>query len=357
MLRWRMSDTPTPTANPEFSGADGRSGADGDPGRRSGPAIHPLESDFGLLRPVSVGGPSAMGPVSAPRRPRRAWRVLPWVLVVLGCLVLLDAGVTLVWQEPLTALYARIQQDELSGTLHRLERAAPTPVERRRLAHLPSEAGRIAFLASELQRRAGAGSPVGVIHIPHIHADFVVVKGTGTSELEKGPGMYRETRFPGIPGTTAIAGHRTTYLAPFRHIDALRAGDHILLDMPYAHFTYTVIGNRVVLPTDVGAAVDPVGYSRLVLSACTPLFSAEKRLLVYARLTSVTPEGAARVSLTSGARTLPGGALGLPPAALPLVRGAAGQGPPATGQGPPAASQGAPAPAQQAPPIESAPPT
>ena len=67
-----------------------------------------------------------------------------------------------------------------------------------------------------------------------------------------------------------------------------------MLNMPYAHFTYTVTGERVVAPTDVGAAVANVGYSRLVLSACTPLFSAAKRLLVYARLTRTVPKGAAR---------------------------------------------------------------
>ncbi len=259
------------------------------------------------LRPLP---PLHSRPPRRSRRPRWAARALSWALIVLGSLVLLDAAVTLVWQEPLSALYARIQQDQLKGTLRGIERSAPTPVERRRLALLPSEAGRIAFLASELQRHAGDGSPVGIVHIPRIHADYVVVKGTGTSELEKGPGVYPETRFPGIPGTTAIAGHRTTWLAPFRHIDALRPGDRILLDMPYAHFTYTVVGSRVVLPTDVTAAVDPVGYSRLVLSACTPLFSAAERLLVYARLTSTVPVGAAR--LTSGARTPPGGALGRP---------------------------------------------
>ncbi len=71
--------------------------------------------------------------------------------------------------------------------------------------------------------------------------------------------------------------------------------------MPYAHFTYTVIGQEVVAPTDVRAAVDQVGYSRLVLSACTPLFSAAKRLLVFARLTRTVPVGAAR--------RLPGGVL------------------------------------------------
>lgn len=244
---------------------------------------------------------SGLPPAGGHRR-RRTWRALSWVLILVGVLALLDAGITLVWQEPFSALYARLQQDRLNGALHTIERAPPTSVERQRLAALPVERQRIAFLAHELQRHAASGSPVGSIHIPRIQASFVVVNGTGTSELEKGPGVYPETHFPGIPGTTAIAGHRTTYLAPFRHIDALRPGDRILLDMPYAHFTYVVTGHRVVNPSDVGAAIDSVGYSRLVLSACTPLFSAAQRLLVYARLLSTVPVGAARW-LTSGART------------------------------------------------------
>jgi sortase A len=226
---------------------------------------------------------------------RRAWRVLSVVLILTGALALIDAGVTLVWQEPLTALYAKLRQDHLSGTLRAVERAAPTPLERRALASLPDERRRIAFLARELERHTGGGSAVGRIVIPLINASYVVVKGTDTSDLQSGPGIYSETSFPGVAGTTAIAGHRTTYLAPFRHIDALRRGSRILLDMPYAHFIYTVIGERVVAPSDVGAAVGNVGYSRLVLSACTPLFSAAKRLLVYARLTSTVPEGAARL--------------------------------------------------------------
>jgi sortase A len=231
----------------------------------------------------------------APRRTRRTWRVLSVVLILAGVLALIDAGVTLVWQEPLTALYAKLRQDHLSGTLRAVERAAPTPLERRALASLPDERRRIAFLARELERHTGGGSAVGRIVIPLINASYVVVKGTDTSDLQGGPGIYSETSFPGVAGTTAIAGHRTTYLAPFRHIDALRRGSRILLNMPYAHFTYTVIGERVVAPTDVRAAVGNVGYSRLVLSACTPLFSAAKRLLVYARLTSTVPEGAARL--------------------------------------------------------------
>ncbi len=229
------------------------------------------------------------------RSSRRAWHILSIVLILAGALVLIDAGVTLVWQEPLSALYAKFRQDSLSGTLRAAEQATPTLIERRALASLPDERRRIAFLASELQRRAGDGSPVGRIEIPRIGASYVVVKGTDTSDLESGPGIYSETSFPGVAGTTAIAGHRTTYLAPFRHIDSLRQGSRILLNMPYAHFIYTVTGERVVAPTDVSAAVGEVGYSRLVLSACTPLFSAAKRLLVFARLTRTVPIGAARV--------------------------------------------------------------
>jgi sortase A len=229
------------------------------------------------------------------RASRRGWRVLSIALIALGALVLIDAGVTLVWQEPFSALYAKFRQDHLSGTLRAAERAAPTQVERRALASLPDERRRVAFLAGELQRHAPNGSAVGRIVIPKIDASYVMVKGTDTSDLESGPGIYSETNFPGIAGTTAIAGHRTTYLAPFRDINELSPGNHILLDMPYAHFIYTVIGQRVVLPTDVSAAVSSVGYTRLVLSACTPLFSAEKRLLVDARLTKTVPVGAARV--------------------------------------------------------------
>jgi sortase A len=246
-------------------------------------------------------------------RSASALRALAVVLILLGGLTLLDAGVTLVWQEPISALYAKLRQDHLNGALQKVERAPPTASERRTLASLAEESARIAFLARELQRHAGEGSPVGRIVIPRLGASYVVVNGTGTEALESGPGLFRETSFPGIPGTTAIAGHRTTFLAPFRHIDALTAGNAILLHMPYADFTYSVTGRRVVAPTDVRAAVGWVGHSRLVLSACTPLFSAAKRLLVYATLTRTVPEGAAR--------TVPGGGVPQPIEASPaLVR-------------------------------------
>jgi sortase A len=227
--------------------------------------IHlPAGSDLAVRPAPSVG--------SSPSRSR--WlRVVAVGLIAAGILLLADAAVTLVWQEPISALYTTLRQDSLSGALRREERHRPTPAEERALAQLRLQHARIAYLASALQRSAGAGSPVARIRIPRIGAS------------------YPATAFPGSGGTTAIAGHRTTYLAPFRHIDALRPGNRIELDMPYADFTYTVIGSRVVAPTDFRDAVADVGYPRLVLSACTPLFSAAKRLLVFARLTATTAKG------------------------------------------------------------------
>jgi sortase A len=247
------------------------------------------------LTPASRHGPSLAGDRHRSSRSRKALRVLAVALILAGTIALLDAAVTLIWQEPFSALYAKLRQDHLNSALAKVDRAAPSASEKRALVDLADVRRRVAFLAGSLEGHTKNGSAVGRIEIPRIGADFVVVKGTGTSELQSGPGVYPETVFPGMAGTTAIAGHRTTYLAPFRHIDELRKGSAITLRMPYALFTYNVVDKRVVAPTDVAAAVGNVGYTRLVLSACTPLFSAAKRLLVYARLTRVEPLGAARV--------------------------------------------------------------
>ncbi|HWG07857.1 MAG TPA: class E sortase [Solirubrobacteraceae bacterium] len=246
------------------------------------------------MTPVAPSGPGLL----AGRRSkwsRRALRALSVLLILAGAVAVIDAGVTLFWQEPFSALYAKLRQDRLSGTLAKVEHAAPTAAEKRQLVDLGDVRRRVAYLAGSLEGRAKEGSPVGRIEIPRIGASFVVVKGTAASDLASGPGIYPETVFPGMAGTTAIAGHRTTYLAPFRHVDRLRAGNSIMLRMPYAHFTYRVVAKRVVSPRNVEAAVGNVGYTRLVLSACTPLFSAAKRLLIYAKLVRTVPVGAGRV--------------------------------------------------------------
>ena len=127
--------------------------------------------------------------------------------------------------------------------------------------------------------------------IPRIGLNVIAVQGTDTASLEKGPGHYPRTPFPGQPGTTAFAGHRTTYLAPFRHLDQLDAGDLIRIEMPYATFTYRVQGTRVVAPTEVGI-VHRVPYQRLVLTACHPLYSASERIAAFAKLQRVSAASA-----------------------------------------------------------------
>lgn len=224
---------------------------------------------------------------------RRALRAISTVLIVAGVLMICDAGITLAWQEPVSALLARIEQNKLAGRLDAIEAAPPTRVQRRVLAALATDRRRVAFLAREARRTAQTGDPIGRIAIPKIGADFVVVQGTDTASLRKGPGHYPATTFPGLPGTVAIAGHRTTYLAPFRHVDELEHGDTIVLTMPYARFTYAVQRTQVVDPTALWVTRD-VGYQRLVLSACHPLYSAAQRVIVFARLQRVVARGAAR---------------------------------------------------------------
>src|SRR5262249_6977118 len=151
---------------------------------------------------------------------------------------------------------------------------------------------RLAFLARVARREAKTGDPIGRIEIPKIGASFVVVQGTDTASLRKGPGHYPETAFPGLGQTVAIAGHRTTYLAPFRHVDDLRPGDPIVLTLPYGRFTYAVQRTQIVPASELSVTHD-VGYERLVLSACHPLYSASHRIIVFARLRSEVPRGAA----------------------------------------------------------------
>ncbi len=223
---------------------------------------------------------------------RRTLRAVSTVLIIAGALMLSDAGMTLAWQEPVSAAYAWLVQDRLGHDLRALELARPTALEREALRALAGAQRRMAFLARALRRSAHRGDAVGRIRIPRLDANFVVVKGTDTASLRSGPGIYDQTPFPGAPGTVAIAGHRTTYLAPFRHVDRLRRGDDVVIEMPYGRFTYSVEKVRIVPPTQL-SVIDRVAYDRLVLSACHPLYSAAKRIVVFARLVDARPRGAA----------------------------------------------------------------
>jgi sortase A len=221
-------------------------------------------------------------------RRRRGLRALSGVLIVTGALLLADAALTLLWQEPLSAVYTRIQQSRLAGQLDALDDDALAPVQRRALARMEDPSRRLAFAARAFAARAEAGDAIGRIRVPGAGIDDVVVQGTGTGDLRKGPGHYPATPLPGRPGTVGIAGHRTTYGAPFRHLDRVRRGDRIEVRMPYGTFTYRVERTRIVPPTAMWVT-DRVAYDRLILSACHPLYSAAKRIVVFARLDSARP--------------------------------------------------------------------
>lgn len=214
---------------------------------------------------------------------RRARRTISSVLIACGLLLLADAATTLLWQEPVSALRADFAQHRLAAALARLDAVA--------LAQGRATERRRAALARRMRARVRDGQPVARLRIPRIGLDDVVVAGTSLADLRAGPGLYEESPLPGGGGTTAIAGHRTTYGAPFRHLDALRRGDPIRLELPYGTFTYRVSGSRVVAPSDVAVVRARPGSPRLVLTACTPLFSAAKRLVVEARLTATEPPG------------------------------------------------------------------
>jgi sortase A len=219
-------------------------------------------------------------------------RALSTTLIVAGMLLLANAGLTVAWQEPVSAAYALIVQARLSDELRTLDLARPGARALAALRALEDDRRRMAFLARLLRREADRGRAVGRIRIARIGADTVVVNGTDASSLRRGPGLYDETPLPGAPGTNAIAGHRTTYGAPFRRIDKLRRGDEVVVEMPYGRFTYAVERTRIVPPTRV-SVIKRVSYDRLVLSACHPLYSAAKRIVVFARLVASAPRGAA----------------------------------------------------------------
>jgi len=236
----------------------------------------------------------ADGAQPAPRA-RRRWRArsglraLSTVLIVSGILLLADAGLTVFWQEPLSAAYNAFQQSRLSGQLDdEVAALRPTPVEQRALRTLPDPGSRIAFAARALDRKVKPGQPIGRLSIPRIGLSKVIVEGTTTDVLPKGPGHYPATPLPGAPGTVAIAGHRTTYGAPFRDVDQLRAGDRIELRMPYAVVAYEVERLRIVPPSATYVTARR-GYDRLVLTACHPLYSAAQRIVVFAREVGATP--------------------------------------------------------------------
>ena len=202
------------------------------------------------------------------------------VLLVSGILLVCDAIVTVTWQEPVSAFVAGRQQSSLEDDL--AAGAEQAAADRRELAGERDVRRRLRALAGRARERARAGEAIGRIRLPSVGAGYVMVEGTDGAALRKGPGHYASTAFPGEPGTVGVAGHRTTYMAPFRRLDRLRRGDEVVAEMPYGRFTYRVERTRIVEPSE-REVLRRTDEDQIVLTACHPLYSAAQRIVVFAR--------------------------------------------------------------------------
>jgi sortase A len=250
-------------------------------------------------------------------------RRLGTALAVAGVLLVVYAAMVVFWRDPVTSIYTAYEQHEMRSQLGktfvtwredaRKELAVgatlpPTGTHGGATVTPAVDSAAVLRSARRLASRfAGAerghtGRPLGRIRISRIGLSTIVVENTDYwGSLSKGPGRYEEGSFPGLGQTTGIAGHRTTFAAPFRHIDSIRDGDPIVLQMPYGTFTYRVLRHEIVDNGD-WSIMRRVGFDELVLSACHPLYSASHRYVVFARLASVELPGS-RASVPVPPRT------------------------------------------------------
>jgi sortase A len=204
-----------------------------------------------------------------------------------------------------SAAYAQVQQARLDSTYRQQSVAFVQDIN----ADQDTRGGRevsdeelVRRLALGYAKRITAGDPIGRLRIPRIDLDRLVQQGVSgkkaldpegdRSLLRNGPVHYGNTPLPGAGDPFAVAGHRTTYGAPFYELDKLRKGDPIYVDTPYGKFRYSVAKTTTVDPTDTGV-LDDRGYG-LVLTTCTPPYSAAQRLVVWALLEKARPLRAAR---------------------------------------------------------------
>ncbi len=224
-------------------------------------------------------------------------RKLGFVLVGLGVLMVAWVGVTIWWGDPITSLYTAYEQRGLSRKLDAMNRhwAERPPALATASSGKNVGADKAASLAALMRKRAEAfdrglkdGTPIGRIVIPRLHLRMVVLEGTTESDLQEGPGHYdaasgEATGLPGMGKVIGVAGHRTTFLHPFRHIDDLKSGDNVYLEMPYGTFRYVVYFHKVVRSDD-WSILRARPFEKLILSACHPLYSASHRWVVFGRL-------------------------------------------------------------------------
>jgi len=221
---------------------------------------------------------------------RRILRIVGTLMAVGGAGLLVWVVVVWRWQDPFTALYTSWKQHQLTKSYEHRAAAFPAPIVKRG-ASLVVTAGEIRKQARRYRLSSERGQAVGRIRVPRLGLNMVVADGTDHDSLTKGPGLDRRTYMPGEGQLIYIAGHRTTYLAPFAHIERMRSGDLVSLEVPYATFRYRVYTHRIVAADDL-AVLRSSGREIVELQACHPRFFASQRYIVYARLVRIEPRGA-----------------------------------------------------------------
>lgn len=242
--------------------------------------------------------PEAIGRTQTPRSLGR--RVVRWIgalMVLAGVLILGWTVLVWQWQDPFTAVYTHFQQDRLSSQLDRKIKAfRPLNSSSKSLVVIRRE---IAGEAAAYRKTLQPGEAIGRITIARIGLKIVLVQGTDHESLKQGPGHYPPSTLPGQGQLIYVAGHRTTYLAPFSRIDALRTGDFITIELPYATFKYLVTKHRIVTANDL-SVLESHNREVLILQACQPRFFATHRYLVYAKPVAMIPRGGSTYRLRSG---------------------------------------------------------
>ena len=222
---------------------------------------------------------------------RRAARITGTLMIVVGLCSIAWALVVWQWQDPFTAAYTKYQQHKLASTFaHEFADYRPPDAAPETSSHAPekTDRARIAAAARAYRLSLHEGEPVGRMRVPRLGLKTIVVNGTGHDDLTKGPGRELHTFMPGENELVYVAGHRTTYLAPFAKIDQLKPGDPVTFELPYGTFHYEITGHRIVGAHDL-AVLRSRHHEVLVLQACHPRFFATHRYLAYARLVRVEP--------------------------------------------------------------------
>ena len=212
------------------------------------------------------------------------------LLLVIGVGVLAWTATVYLWKDPFTTAYTAYEQRRLASNLdEQFEswKPAPTRVPVSKPAVPKLRHDNLTREARRFRLASGEGDAIARLRVPRLGLSLVIVNGTDSSDLRSGPGRHLDTFMPGERQLVYVAGHRTTYGAPFSDIDRLQAGDAIVVELPYGSLEYEVTRHRIVDDNDL-TVLESHGREELVLQACHPRFFASQRYLVYARPVSVS---------------------------------------------------------------------